>query len=230
MRASSVFLSHATADKPFVRMVAGDIAASGSDVWIDEVEMRDGDSLIRRISDGLAHANYVLAFLSGASAASTWVREELEIAETRGIQDQRVVVLPALLDDAPLPTFLGHRRCCDFRRPDLYDGAFRDLLTRINQGARSGRAWSFSSLTLDATRKDRLVRVASEPTMQQWVLDYLIGMLDRRSHQERHYMYLALAALGGSAAKRAVKRGLEERDDFARLGAEKAWRLLNRRG
>ncbi len=82
------------------------------------------------------------------------------------------MVLPAWLDDAPMPGVLGHRRCCDFRSLTLYDEAFRDLLTCINPGARSDRGWSFSSLTLDATRKDRLVQIAREPTMCQWVLDY----------------------------------------------------------
>jgi hypothetical protein len=129
-----------------------------------------------------------------------------------------------------MPRCRGFWGTGDVMTPDLYDGAFRDLLTRINPSAPPGRACSFSSLTLDATRKDRLVHISREPTMRQWVLDYVIGMLDRRSHQERHFMYLALGVLGGAAAKRAVKSGLDDRDDFARLGAEKAWRLLNRRG
>ncbi len=46
VRTTSVFLSHTTAGNPFVRIVAGDIAASGSDVWIDDVEIREGYSLI----------------------------------------------------------------------------------------------------------------------------------------------------------------------------------------
>ncbi|MCG9963222.1 toll/interleukin-1 receptor domain-containing protein [Shewanella cutis] len=46
----SVFLSHNHKDKAFVRKLARDIDAHGIKVWIDEAEMKIGDSLVQKIS------------------------------------------------------------------------------------------------------------------------------------------------------------------------------------
>ncbi|HSK73253.1 MAG TPA: toll/interleukin-1 receptor domain-containing protein [Pyrinomonadaceae bacterium] len=224
---NKVFLSHNSKDKPFVRMLAEDIKASGVSVWIDEVEILVGDSLIRKISEGLVAANYVVAVLSKNSVESKWVKEELEIAATLGIEGNRVVILPLRLDDCVIPTFLIHRLFIDFQQAVCYDEAFCDLLRRIHPEALPESAYSFYSLTIGATRKDRLVRIAKNSAMKDWILDYLIGTTEKReSHKERHFIYLALGEVGGKRAETAIKKGLLDRNAFARSGAEKAWKLL----
>jgi hypothetical protein len=221
------FLSHSSKDKPFIRMLEGDIKASGVDVWIDVVEMLVGDSLIRKISEGIVNSNYVIACLSQSSVNSNWVREELEIAATLGINGNRVVVLPVLLEDCEIPTFLVHLLYIDFRQATQYDEAFCKLLKRLNPEALPAASHSFYSLTITATRKDRLVEIAKNPSMAKWVLDYLVGTVEGRgSHKERCWTYYALGEIGGRRAEAAIKRGISDRDDFARSCAEDAWKML----
>ena len=50
---SRVFISHSHQDKPFARRLATDLAQASTDVWIDEVEIKIGDSLIARIQDAI---------------------------------------------------------------------------------------------------------------------------------------------------------------------------------
>lgn len=222
-----VFLSHSSKDKPFVRMLADDIKASGVGVWIDRVEMLAGDSLIRKISEGIVNSNYVLACLSQSSIGSKWVREELEIAATIGINSNRVVVLPLLLEDCEIPAFLITRLYIDYRQAAQYDKAFCNLLERINPAALPSAPHSFYSLTITATRKDRLIEIAQDPSMAKWVLDYLIGTVkSRRSSKERCWTYYALGEIGGRRAEAAIRRGLSDQDDFARSCAEEAWNML----
>ena len=45
-----VFLCHTSADKPFVRQVAHDLRARGYGAWLDEVEIRAGQSLIGEVA------------------------------------------------------------------------------------------------------------------------------------------------------------------------------------
>ena len=224
---SKVFLSHSSKDKPFVLMLAEDISASGIGVWIDKVEILVGDSLIRKISEGIVESNYVVACLSSHSIESNWVREELEIAATLGINGNRVVVLPVMLEECTVPAFLAHRLYVDFRQPAGYDQAFRELLRRIAPSVLPQTDYSFYSLTLGATRKNRLVQAAKNPSMRNWVLDYLAGTLsERASHKERYWTYIALGEIGGERAEAAVRAGLSEQNEYARSGAKAAWAKL----
>ena len=50
----SVFLSHSSKDKPFVRELAGALADGGEiDVWLDEREIAPGDNIVGKIGDAL---------------------------------------------------------------------------------------------------------------------------------------------------------------------------------
>jgi hypothetical protein len=124
-----VFLSHAHGDKPFARRLAADLRNAGHSVWIDEGEINIGDSLVTKIRDGLDQVDYVCAIISKTSVESAWVEKELEIASNREIDERRVVVLPLLVDDVPLPGFLRGKFYGDFRSAQQY-GEKLELLLR----------------------------------------------------------------------------------------------------
>jgi hypothetical protein len=225
-----VFLSHSSADKPFVRMLADDIRRSGAEIWLDELELEAGDSLIGGISIAVQNARYVVACLSPHSVKSRWVREELEIAATLGIELDRVVVVPLLLADCVRPAFLIHRLYCDFRRPDEYDRSFQMLLRRVQPTAVPKTEHSRYALTLDGSRSSRLIEVARDPRMNAWVVDYLLSTVDaRKSHKERYFSHITLGEIGDKRATECLRRGLEDSNEFARSGAQAALdRLLSR--
>jgi hypothetical protein len=101
----------------------------GHTVWIDEAEINIGDSLIEKIRDGLDQVDFVAAILSSASIASPWVTRELDIASNREIEENRVVVLPLLLEPVELPGFLKGKFYGDFTDAARY-GEMLDLLLR----------------------------------------------------------------------------------------------------
>lgn len=72
-----VFLSHCHTDKPFVRLVANEFRTAGLSLWLDELELLPGDSLVIAISKAVADSAYVIAFLSATSVTSAWVEKEL---------------------------------------------------------------------------------------------------------------------------------------------------------
>ncbi|MDE5457965.1 TIR domain-containing protein [Bradyrhizobium sp. CSA112] len=122
-----IFLSHSHADKPFARKLAADLRNAGHSVWIDEAEINIGDSLIGKIRSGLDQVDFVCAILSQASIKSAWVEKELEIASNREIDERRVVVLPLLVEDVPLPRFLQGKYYGDFRKKASYKAQFETL-------------------------------------------------------------------------------------------------------
>ena len=56
--------------------------------------------------------------ISRHSANSKWVKKELELALQRGLQEDRVVVLPIVLDDTELLIFLTGKLYADFSTPE----------------------------------------------------------------------------------------------------------------
>jgi hypothetical protein len=72
-----------------------------------------------------------------------------------------------------------------------------------------------------------VVEIAKSPGMQNQIADVLIEvLLVKPDATERHWIYVALGMIGCKKSKSAVKRGLSEEDEFARLGAEEAWKSM----
>lgn len=128
---ASVFLSHNSKDKPFVRKIAADLREQGHVVWIDEAEINIGDSLVEKIREGLNKVDFVAAVLSENSIGSPWVQRELDISSNREIAERRVILLPLLLEKVDLPGFLFGKRYADFTTEDNYSPSLQDLLRAL---------------------------------------------------------------------------------------------------
>lgn len=70
----SIFLSHNSADKPFVRKLAADLRRNGFYAWVDEAEIKLGDSLIEKIEEGIETTDFLGVVLSRNSINSEWVK------------------------------------------------------------------------------------------------------------------------------------------------------------
>jgi hypothetical protein len=111
--AASIFISHAHEDKALARELTEALGKQGYRVWLDEAELRVGDSLMEKIADAIAEGDFVVAIVSPASLASKWCQQELSWAATKGIADKRVVVLPVRHRGAQMPPGLVDRLFAD---------------------------------------------------------------------------------------------------------------------
>ena len=91
---SSIFLSHNSVDKPFVRKLANDLRRRGHYAWVDEAEIKVGDSLIEKIEEGIDNTDFLGVVISQNSIESEWVKREVRIALTQEISGKQVKVLP----------------------------------------------------------------------------------------------------------------------------------------
>lgn len=124
----SVFLSHTHADKPFVRRLAADLEAHGVRYWLDEAEIKVGESLIEKIRQGLDEVDFVAVILSPNSTASSWVQRELDVAMNQEIAGRKVKVLPVLYQSCELPGFLLGKFYADFTDDRNYPSALKKLI------------------------------------------------------------------------------------------------------
>jgi len=127
----SIFLSHSSKDKFFVRTLADHLRSYGIKVWIDEAEINIGDSLIEKIGRAIESTDYVGVVLSHNSINSEWVQRELQIALQKEIKGKKVVVLPILIEAIELPPFLKDKLYADFTNSEKYENELPKLLRAL---------------------------------------------------------------------------------------------------
>jgi hypothetical protein len=111
----SVFFCHSSGDKPFVRKLATSLRARGIHSWIDEDEIRIGDSLLGRIGAALEASDFVIVVLSRRALQRPWVLAEMREALTLELtRNHGPFVLPVLYQHCVLPPFLHDKKYADF--------------------------------------------------------------------------------------------------------------------
>lgn len=98
MEIKDIFICHAKRDKkyyisPFLK------ALEGTDItyWIDEGEIRWGDSLFSKICEGISKSRYILVFLTKSFLKANWAQSELANAFSLERQRGKVFILPLLV-------------------------------------------------------------------------------------------------------------------------------------
>lgn len=128
---TSIFLSHSHSDKLFVRKLASDLKKFGVKVWIDEAEIKLGDSLIEKIREGIDKMEYLAVILSPDSVKSEWVKKEVDVAMNQEIEGRKVKVLPLIIKNCRIPGFLKGKLYADFRDDEKYQAGVEKVLERL---------------------------------------------------------------------------------------------------
>ena len=110
-----LFVCHASEDKPLAKRLATYLSNLGAEVWLDEWEIRVGDSIVAKINEGLDAASHLAILLSANSIARPWVTRELSSALMRQLKDNSITVLPIRIDESPMPAILSDIRYADCR-------------------------------------------------------------------------------------------------------------------
>ena len=90
-----VFICHASEDKDEVaRPLARSLQRRGVSVWLDEAELKIGDSLRGKIDEGLRGCRFGVVILSPEFFRKQWTRRELDGLANREMSSGSKVVLP----------------------------------------------------------------------------------------------------------------------------------------
>ena len=105
-----VFVSHASEDKErFVINFAKKLREKGVDAWVDKWEMKLGDSLVDKIfEEGIKSCDTFIIILSKFSVTKPWVREELDSAIVKRIEE-KTRLIPIVIDEGiDIPQCIKH--------------------------------------------------------------------------------------------------------------------------
>jgi hypothetical protein len=112
---AKIFLSHASADKEFVRALAVDLSELGHTPWLDDWEILGGESIPSRIASGITESSFAIVVLSGNAVQSQWVENEWQAKYWEEIKTREIGVIPVLLSDCEIPVLLRPKKYIDFR-------------------------------------------------------------------------------------------------------------------
>jgi hypothetical protein len=98
-----VFLSHTSADHAEAERIGIYLALEHIGVWYDEWEIGAGDSIVRKVDQGLGGCTHLLLLWSQSAGRSKWVEKEWAATLSRSVRTGTPKMIPLLLDDTPLP-------------------------------------------------------------------------------------------------------------------------------
>lgn len=87
------FISHASEDKDdFVRPLVDALTSRGLKVWYDELSLEIGDSLPRKIDQGLGQSRFGIVVLSSGFFSKEWPQYELDALVNKSIDGEKVIL------------------------------------------------------------------------------------------------------------------------------------------
>src|SRR4030042_792514 len=106
---TSVFLSHSSKDRDLARRIAKDLKNHSIKVWFDEWEIHVGHSISQMIERGLEKADFVAVLLTKHSVNSGWVEKEWQAKIGEEAAKRKVIILPLLGANCPIPALFGDK-------------------------------------------------------------------------------------------------------------------------
>jgi hypothetical protein len=122
------FISYSRADSGFAAKVTADLRERGLTCWRDVDDISAGANWDKEIEKALTECSHILLVWSQQSVDSTNVADEISFARAR-----KKLIIPLLLDDAPLPLRVHRAQAIDFTSE--YSRGLDDLL--LNLGVQS---------------------------------------------------------------------------------------------
>ncbi len=113
---TDVFLSHHSADKPWVRSLLDELVRLGLSAWLDERVLPQQDNFVEGLSDaGLCRCRFLVLVVTRQSLGRPWVKWEW--STFMALSGPLGRVIPVLLEDVPLPPAPGRHPGDRRRRP-----------------------------------------------------------------------------------------------------------------
>lgn len=113
-RSKKVFISHSSQNKEFALWLAVDLANSGHKPWLDEWEIKVGESIPKKIGAGIEDCDFIAVVLSEHAVKSRWVENEWHAKYWDEVEQGKTKVIPILFQECSIPTLLKTKKYANF--------------------------------------------------------------------------------------------------------------------
>jgi len=131
-REFDVFLSHSAKDREFVTQLAADLVKSGLRVWLDQWNIKVGESFAKAISEAMRASRFLVIVMSPDYFLSAWTNQEWQSGLAEEVHADGVRVIPILYRDCPIPPMLRIKQYVDFRDNSQYKLALNHLVRAVH--------------------------------------------------------------------------------------------------
>jgi len=230
----SVFLSHSSKDKPFVRELADFLEKDGEiKVWLDERQIAPGQNIVACIAEGL-DADFILLILSPDSVESNWVKEEWTDAFWEQTNSRKTKLVGVLYRDCRIPRLLRNKKYFDLRtnQPDGFREIRTFLLSQQPAAPRRvnylpvrppifiGREQELAGLRERLRQPGALVSVAEMAGRGKTTLALEFAHRHQQDFEAVYWLPCESSSLASLAAELARLLGLKLEGDLPRVVAE----------
>lgn len=152
------YLAHASENKCIARPLAEGLMARGIDVWYDSWEIGYGDSLRRKMDQGLGDCTHFIVLLTQTSIGKAWVNEEIDAGLMNAVEgsakfislrhDLPVAALPPLLKTRLAPEFNLGEESIEALAAEIYGVSRKPTLgdaPHYVKAHKVGSTWSLSA-------------------------------------------------------------------------------------
>jgi hypothetical protein len=124
----NIFISHSSRDKAAALTLASTLNFCAIDVWLDDWELEVGQSLTDELAKAMIDSRFIAILITENYNKTVWTKAEYKKALAREQSEQRIVMLPLVVGEAQILTFLRTRSTSICER-------------NISQALRSSLAW-----------------------------------------------------------------------------------------
>jgi hypothetical protein len=199
MERRDVFLCHAGEDKSeFVHPLADKLRANAITYWLDEAEIKWGDSITRKVNEGLRKSRFFIPFFTPAFYERNFPETELYSALDREIAENTTLVLVVLAMETALfkqrYPLLSSKRFMKWELGPLVITS--ELLKLLNRDYRTrwtwiypenhrGQVWFRIASSPENASKIHKVRISWGPwtlEKQLWPFHGAVALVHSKSH------------------------------------------------
>ena len=101
-----VFLSYSSSDQESADLLFQQIRQSAASVFLDRVNMRQGEHILSAMRAQVAAADFLILLLSPEALESPWVKHDLEYAISTELRQRSVTVVPFKVKPCRTPVYL----------------------------------------------------------------------------------------------------------------------------
>ncbi|MBF0284461.1 MAG: TIR domain-containing protein [Magnetococcales bacterium] len=121
------FLSYASEDRDLAEKIANYLVLKGVDAWWDQWEIKSGDSVRRKIEEGLGECTHFIVLLTQNSVVKPWVNAEIDAGFRRKVEENAKFI--------PLRHDLPVGRLSEFLRtmhsPEIKESSFEGGMKQL---------------------------------------------------------------------------------------------------
>jgi len=182
--ANKVFICHSSTDHEFVMALAERLKNDSLQVWIDDWEIKVGDSIIQKINEGLQDSSFFIIVFSETSIKSEWVRRELSAALMKQLSNKDIKILPILLDLDPssLPPLMMDIKAVKFQKDKISDSSYTELLKPIKNKQIADTLREYQDIFFENVEHIDIILKKRRPTRQE--VEFLLNLIRQKKYED----------------------------------------------